>query len=252
MRATQNSKIVKTLVGLCALSVLVAGVPTATAATKTITCYKGSVVKKVTGIQPKCPTGYTRTITCYKGTVVKKVTARIPKCPIGYSRTKPTATPTATPKPTSTVKPTPATVAFSGTYTGKISLLWGDNFVQATSVEAIGVGNILGLTELSGIGSAAPASQCDTFNGSGTLSGGGNTLKVTFDSTAKACAEDADAPTGITFTGNALINGGTGKFAGATGTLKVTAGAFAIKATVAGKSEIDVIKFTISGNINTK
>ena len=222
MKTLVQSRLARVLVASLALTVLASVAPTANAATKTITCYKGSVVKKVT--------------------------ARIPKCATGYSITKPAVQP----KPTSTATPTPATVAFSGTYTGKISLLWGDNFVQATSIEAIGVGNILGLTELSGIGSAAPASQCDTFNGSGTLSGSGNTLKVTFDSTAKACAEDADAPTGITFTGNALINGGTGKYAGATGTLKVTAGAFAIKATIAGKSEIDVIKFTISGNINTK
>ena len=222
MRAKQNSKIVKALVGLCALTVLMAVVPSANAATRTIMCYKGAVVKKVTAAKPKCPTG--------------------------YSRTKPTAKPT----PTSTAKPTPATFAFSGTYTGKISLLWGDNFVQATSIGAVGVGNILGLTELSGFGSAAPANQCDAFNGSGTLSGGGNTLKVTFDSSAEACAEDADAPTGITFKGNAIINGGTGKYTGATGTLKVFTGAFAIKTTIAGKSETNAIRFTISGNINTK
>lgn len=222
MKATQNSKFKMALVALTALTVLMAVIPTANAATKTITCYKGTVVKKVTAAKPKCPTG--------------------------YSTTKPVVKP----KPTSTVKSTATTVAFSGTYTGKISLLWADSYVQATSIEATGAGNILGLTELSGIGSAAPANQCDTFNGSGTFSGGGNTLKVTFDSTAKACAEDADAPTVITFTGNALINGGTGKYAGATGTLKVTAGTFAIKTTTAGKSESDAIKFTISGNINIK
>lgn len=218
MKTTQKSKFVQILVALTALTVLVAAAPSANAATKTIKCYKGKIVKKVTAVKPKCPAG--------------------------YRTTKPVAKPTT--------KPTAATVAFSGTYTGKISLLWGDSYVQATSVEGTGTGNTLGMTELSGTGSAAPANQCDTFNGSGTLSGGGNTLKVTFDSTAKACAEDADAPTGITFTGNAVINGGTGKYAGATGTLKVTAGSFSIKSTVAGKSETDAFKMTISGNINTK
>lgn len=222
MKTTQKSRLVQTLVALTALTVLVAAAPSANAATKTIRCYKGTVVKKVTAVNPKCPAG--------------------------YRTTKPVPKPTASP----TVKSTAATVAFSGTYTGTIGLLWSDSFVQATSVKATGTGNVLGLTDLSGIGSAAPANQCDTFNGSGTLSGGGNTLKVAFDSTAKACAEDADAPTGITFTGNAVINGGTGKFAGATGTLKVTVGSFAIKSTVAGKSEIDAFKMVISGNIITK
>ena len=222
MNTVQKSTIARALVALTALTVLVAAIPTANAATKTITCYKGTVVKKVT--TAKCPTGYTTT----KPVVKPTVAATTPAAAKG------------------------ATVAFSGTYTGKISLLWGDSYVQATSVDGTGTGNVLGLTDLAGIGSSAPANQCDTFNGSGTLSGGGNTLKVTFDSSARACAEDANAPTGITFTGNAIINGGTGKYAGATGILKVTAGAFNIQSSTAGKKEIDSFKFTIAGNIVTK
>jgi len=222
MNTVQKSTIARALVALTALTVLVAAIPTANAATKTITCYKGTVVKKVT-------------------------TA---KCPTGYTTTKPVVKPTVAATTPATAKG--ATVAFSGTYTGKISLLWGDSYVQATSVDGTGTGNVLGLTDLAGIGSSAPANQCDTFNGSGTLSGGGNTLKVTFDSSARACAEDANAPTGITFTGNAIINGGTGKYAGATGTLKVTAGSFNIQSSTAGKKEIDSFKFTIAGNIVTK
>ena len=220
----QKSKLARILVALLALSVLTAVAPTATAATKTITCYKGTVVKKVTAASPKCPTGFTTK--------------------------KPAVAPTV--RPTSTSPATGGTVAFSGTYSGKISLIWGDSFVQAPSVDGTGAGNVLGLTDLAGSGSAAPANQCDTFNGSATLSGGGNTLKVTFDSSAKACAEDADAPTTITFTGNAVINGGTGKYAGATGTLKVSGGSFNIKSTTAGAKESNAFKFTIAGNIITK
>jgi hypothetical protein len=224
MISTQKSKLARILVALMALSVLAAVTPTANAATKTITCYKG--------------------------TVVKKVTAANPKCPAGFSTKKPVVKPTV--KPTTTTSATGATVEFAGTYTGKISLLWGDSYVQATSVDGTGTGNVLGLTDLAGSGSAAPANQCDTFNGSGTFSGGGNTLKVTFDSSAKACAEDADAPTTITFNGNAVINGGTGKYAGATGTLKVTGGSFSIKSTTAGAKEVNAFKFTIAGKIVTK
>jgi hypothetical protein len=224
MISTQKSKLVRVLVALTALTVLAAVTPTANAATKTITCYKGTVVKKVTAAKPKCPTGYTTT--------------------------KPVAKPATT-----TAATTPAkggSVAFSGSYSGKISLLWGDSYVQATSVDGTGTGNVLGLTDLAGIGSAAPGNQCDTFNGSGTLSGGGNTLKVTFDSSAQACAADSDAPTEIKFTGNVIVNGGTGKYAGATGTLKVTGGSFYIQSSTAGKKETDSFKFTIAGNINTK
>ena len=234
MKTLAQSRLAQVLVASLALTVLASVAPAANAATRTITCYKGKIVKKVTAVKPRCPAGFTR---------IKPTPRPTPK---------PTLTPTPKPTLTPTPKPTAVTVAFSGTYTGTIALLWSDASVQATSVKATGTGNILGMNDLSGVGSAAPAGQCDTFNGSGILSGGGNTLKLTFDSTAKACAEDADAPTGITFTGNAVINGGTGRYAGATGTLKVTAGSFAIKSAVAGKSEINTFKMTISGNIVTK
>lgn len=224
MNTTKKFRLAKILVALTALSVLVTVVPSTNAATRTITCYKGSVVKKVT-------------------------TA---KCPIGYKTTKPVIKPTVKPSATASTSVKASTLAFSGTYSGKIGLLWGDSFVQATSVEGTGTGGVLGLTDLSGVGSAAPSNQCDTFNGSGTFGGGGSTLKVTFDSSAKACAADADAPTTVTFTGNATINGGTGKYAGATGTLKVTAGSFSIKSTTAGAKESNAFKFTIAGNIVTK
>ena len=57
-------------------------------------------------------------------------------------------------------------------------------------------------------------------------------MKLTFDSSAKVCAEDADAPTTITFTGNAIIKGGTGIYASA--------------------RESNAFEFTIAGNIVTK
>ena len=71
-----------------------------------------------------------KTITCYKGTAVKKVTAVNPKCALGWSLKKPVVKPT--PKPT--VKPSAGLLAFSGTYKGKIAMLWSDSDVQATSV----------------------------------------------------------------------------------------------------------------------
>lgn len=191
-----------------------------------------------------------KTITCYKGTAVKKVTAAVPKCPTGWTTKKPVAKPTATPSTTPT-KAAGGVVAFSGTYKGKMSVLWSDSGVQATSVTGSGTGTVLGLDSLSGTGSSSPQNQCDSIDGSGVLSGGGNALKVAFDSNAKGCAVDGAAPTTVNITGTASITGGTGKYAGATGTLKVT-GSFAIKSNQAGFGETTAITVTLTGNITTK
>jgi hypothetical protein len=167
----------------------------------------------------------TKTITCYKGTITKKVSTA--KCPSGNSTKKPSvknAAPSAS-----------AAIAFQGNYTGKVSLLWGDGYVQVTSVKANGTGNVGDLAELNGTGSAAPASQCDSFAGSGTLGTGANTMKVAFDTSAKGCAADDTAPTKITFTGNAVIKSGTGKYATAKGTFKVS-GSFSIHSNVISHS----------------
>lgn len=191
-----------------------------------------------------------KTITCYKGTAVKKVSAASPKCPKGWTTKKPVVKATAKPSTTPT-KATSGVVAFSGTYKGKMSVLWSDSGVQASSITATGTGTTLGLDTLSGTGSSSPQSQCDSIDGSGVLSGGGNTLKVTFDSNAKACAAEGAAPTAVNITGTASITGGTGKYAGATGTLKVT-GSFAIKSNQAGFGETTALTLTLTGNINTK
>lgn len=181
-----------------------------------------------------------KTITCYKGTTVKKVTAAKPKCPTGYSTTKPKA---ATTTPT-----TGGTVAFSGNYKGNLNIVWGDTYLQVTSVTGKGNGNVLGLTDMTGSGSAAPAGICDGFDAKGSIGGGGNTINVTFDTSSKGCAEDESAPTTIKITGSATITSGTGKYAGATGNLKVT-GVFSVKG---GAKETAAFTMDVSGNIKTK
>jgi hypothetical protein len=183
-----------------------------------------------------------KTITCYKGATVKKVTAAKPKCPTGYSTTKPKVTA----KPTSVA--TATTVAFSGTYKGSLAIVWGDTYLQITSVTGKGTGNVLGLTDMSGTATAAPAGLCDSFDAKGSIGGGGNTINVLFDTSAKGCAEDESAPTTIKITGNAQITGGTGKYAGATGTLKVS-GVFSVKG---GAKETAAFTMDVSGNIKTK
>ena len=208
-----NSRKAKALVLFTAISFLFAHAVPASAANKTITCYKGTSVKKVTASNPKCPTGYTTT------------------------------------KPKATTKPVAgASVAFSGTYKGKLSIVWGDTYLQVTSVKGEGTGNVLGLTDMSGTGAAAPAGICDTFDAKGSIAGGGSSINVTFDSSSKGCAEDESAPTTIKITGTATITGGTGKYAGATGSLKVT-GTFSVKG---GSKEDAAFTMDVSGNIKTK
>ena len=213
---THSSRKAKVLVLLTALMFVFANAVPANAANKTITCYKGTIVKKVTAAKPKCPTGYT--------TTKPKVT------------TKPAAPAAA------------ATVAFSGTYKGNLAIVWGDTYLQVTSVTGKGTGNVLGLTDLSGTAAAAPAGLCDSFDAKGSIGGGGNTITVAFDTSAKGCAEDESAPTTIKITGNAQITGGTGKYAGATGTLKVS-GVFSVKG---GAKETAAFTMDVSGNITTK
>jgi hypothetical protein len=213
---THSSRKAKVLVLLTALMFVFANAVPANAANKTITCYKGTIVKKVMAAKPKCPTGYT--------TTKPKVT------------TKPAAPAAA------------ATVAFSGTYKGNLAIVWGDTYLQVTSVTGKGTGNVLGLTDLSGTAAAAPAGLCDSFDAKGSIGGGGNTITVAFDTSAKGCAEDESAPTTIKITGNAQITGGTGKYAGATGTLKVS-GVFSVKG---GAKETAAFTMDVSGNIKTK
>ncbi|CAN2183663.1 hypothetical protein MCEMRE26_00345 [Candidatus Nanopelagicaceae bacterium] len=184
----------------------------------------------------------TKTITCYKGTAVKKVTTK--KCPSGWSTKKPTST-----KPSSGASA--KSVAIDGTYKGTVALLWGDTYVQVTSVKATGSGTVADLAELTGSGAAAPASQCDTFDGSATLGSGSDTLKVAFDSSAKGCAEDESAPTTVKFNGNAVVKSGTGKYAGATGSFKVS-GSFSITKITAGSKESAPFTMTATGSVNLK
>jgi len=186
----------------------------------------------------------TKSITCYKGTASKIIKAATPKCPAGWTTTKPAAA-------KATTSNSAKSFTLNATYTGKIAMLWTDSSVSTTSVTATGTGTTLGLTQLTGSGTSSPASQCDGINGVGTISDGTNTLKGTFDPSAQGCAKESAAPTTVAISGNVLITGGTGKYAGATGTLKFT-GSFPVASTAAGTNESGALTFTVSGTFNTK
>ena len=185
-----------------------------------------------------------KTITCYKGTTVKKVTAANPKCPAGYSTTKPKASAPAAAKG--------GTVAINATYKGTVTMVWGDADVTVTNVTATGSGNTGGLDSLKGMGTSAPAEQCTPFDGEGTLGSGADTLKVKYADGAMACSAEADAPTTVTIKkGPLTIISGTGKYAGATGTLTLT-GSWAIASASKGSKPATPVTLTLVGSITTK
>ena len=214
MKSRNTSRLLKALVIVTAFGVMTANANIASAATKTITCYKGTTVKKVT-------------------------TA---KCPTGYSTKKPAAT-----KPAATAAPAASkSVAYDGTFTGTVAGTVTASDLQVT-VKGEGKGDVAGMDALAGSGAAA---GCDSFDDSGTLSGGGNSIKFELKSTSKACG-NAGAGDNMALTGDLIITGGTGKYAGATGTLKVK-GSFILKSTTEGASFTSNFTATIAGTITTK
>ncbi len=177
-----------------------------------------------------------RTIVCYKGNAVKRVVAIKPLCPRGWTTKKPA---------------TAKTEAFSGTYRGTIAMLWSASAVTVTSLSGSGTGADLGLSAVSGTGGSNPSGQCDPINGVGILKGASGTLHLKMATTSKGCGADSAAPTSVSVTGSAIVTSGTGKFAGATGTLKVL-GSFSIKSTTAGSSESDAFSATLTGSLKVK
>jgi hypothetical protein len=189
----------------------------------------------------------TKSITCYKGTQSKVVKAAAPKCPAGWSTKKPAAA-----KPTTTAKAA-APVAMNATYKGKMSALWSEASIEA-SVTGTSSANNGGLADLTGSGSYASqeGDKCITLAGEATLKGGSDSLKLEFITPkSTACGKDADGPTSVEINGLAKITGGTGKYAGATGNLKVD-GSFASKHPANGVTEKVDLTLTLSGSIVTK
>lgn len=187
----------------------------------------------------------TKSITCYKGKLSKVVKAASPKCPAGWSIKKPVVT-----KPSAAAA---APVAINATYKGKMSALWSETSIDA-SVTGTSSSNNGGLSDLTGSGSYASqeGDKCITLAGEATLKGGSDSIKLEFITPkSTACGKDADGPTTVEINGLAKIVGGTGKYAGASGDLKVQ-GSFASKHPANGVTEKVDLSLTLSGNIVTK
>lgn len=176
----------------------------------------------------------TKKITCYKGTQKKVVTTA--KCPQGWS----------TKKPATTVKAGPT--AFNATFTGKLSWTATDTLATVESLEGTSSNASVGLTKLSGTGKGALGAAKVPLAGSGKISGADGSIDFTID-TAKSSASgtDSEAPTTVIVNATANITGGSGKFAGAKGTLTFK-GTFPIKTIKPGK-ETEDFSVTVTGTI---
>jgi len=142
-------------------------------------------------------------------------------------------------------------VAFKGTYTGTMALLWSSTGVTATSVTGHGTGTY-GADTMKGSGGGSAASSCDPFSGAGNLVGAsGLKLSIVSSTKSQACAVNSAAPTPVTVNGVAKIVSGTGKLKGATGTLTFK-GSFSIQSSAAGSTENDSFSATLTGTVTIK
>ncbi len=142
-------------------------------------------------------------------------------------------------------------VAFKGTYSGTIALLWSSSGVEATSVVGHGAGTY-GANTMTGTGGGSAASTCDPFSGTGALTGpSGLKMKIVSSPKTQACAAGSAAPTSVSVKGVATVVSGTGKFKGATGTLNFT-GSFSIQSTTAGSKESDSFSAKLTGVLTIK
>lgn len=176
--------------------------------------------------------------TCYKAAATKTVTGA--KCPAGWSAKKPAAAATS------------KAVALNATYKGKLTMVWSASDVKVTELSGTSAdAGANGLKSMTATGSSAPQSACAAIAGTGTLVAADGKITFKVDPSTKGCGANEAAPSPVSVTGSATITGGTGKYAGATGTLTVK-GNFFVKATAAGTNDTQDFSATFTGDIKLK
>jgi hypothetical protein len=112
-------------------------------------------------------------------------------------------------------------VPFSGHYKGKAALLINNGAVTISSVTGKGTGSLVGASTITGKGSGASTAQCDPFTGTGSIIGAAAKLSLhVVESKSSGCSSGQSGPVTVTFTGLAVVTGGSGKAGGASGNLK--------------------------------
>jgi hypothetical protein len=125
--------------------------------------------------------------------------------------------------------------AFTASYSGSVTEKVSGQTVTATP-RGKGVGKPIGKSTLTGTVTATTANPpCSPLNGPGVLAGAKGKLKVTLLPTSRGCAAGEEDQNNISFSGSAKVNGGTGTFRAAKGTLRFSghydrsSGAFSVK-----------------------
>jgi hypothetical protein len=146
-------------------------------------------------------------------------------------------------------------LTFTATYNGNVKILWAASSVSGSMLGA-GRATTLGQGTVSATGattSFSTSSATDPLSGSAVLKGAGGsitvkTLSVTASTTSSA-APTKTAPDPVTVSGTVKVVKGTGKFAGATGTLTVHA-TFTVNTTTG--SETQKFNATLKGTLSVK
>jgi len=123
---------------------------------------------------------------------------------------------------------------FTGTYAGNATALVQDTVASLTA-NGTGKATLLGAGKITGIGSATAKEPCAPFLGTGTITGKGGTLLFKVINGSQGCGDEEGNV--FSLSGSILVTKGTGKFAKAKGTLRMTgmfdrgAGKFSVKFT---------------------
>ena len=144
------------------------------------------------------------------------------------------------------------TVAFSGHYSGTVSLLINNSEVMISSVTGTGTGtpSLVGASSVAGTGSASATAQCDPFSGTGSITGAASKITlIATKSSSTGCSSGESGPVTVTFSGVAKITGASGTAKGATGSLHFK-GSFKLSNTSGSQS--GPFSVTLSGKLKVK
>ncbi len=146
-------------------------------------------------------------------------------------------------------------LSFSGTYNGTVKILWSSTGASGT-MSGSGKGTTLGAGSMSAKGatkSFSTSSSSDPLSGTAVLKGAGGSISVSalsvMASTTSSAAPTSAAPDPVTISGTVKVTKGTGKFAGATGTLSVHA-TFTVNTTTGNESQ--TFNATLKGSLSVK
>ena len=146
-------------------------------------------------------------------------------------------------------------LSFSATYLGTVKILWTSTGASGT-MSATGKATTLGTGSLVATGatkSFSTSSSSDPLSGTAVLKGAGGSLSISAlnvsAATTAAAAPTSSAPDPVVISGTVKVTKGTGKFAGAKGTLNVHA-TFSVNTTTGAESQSFVT--TLKGTLSVK